>query len=117
MAKDFLDINELSECLSIKRSTLYAKVESEEIPFYKIGRLIRFKKEDVERWMESNRREGIDLDKKAKGILNTTTKLRMDINGIMKKSIEEVKGRRYNCANGKPNRIKGLGKEVSDGTL
>ena len=117
MAKEFLDIHDLSELLGVKKSTLYSLVENGELPHYRIGRLIRFKRNEVERWMESNRREGIDLDKKAKGILNTTTKPRMDINKIVRKAIDGVKKKSYTSDHGKSDRIKGLGKEVSDGTL
>ena len=117
MTNEFLDIHELSECLNIKRSTLYVKVEAGEIPHYKVGRLIRFKKSDVEKWMESHRREQIDLEKKAKEILKITTRPNLNIDSIMKKSIEEVKDRRYNCANGKPDQVRGLRKEVKDGSI
>ena len=117
MTKEFFDIGELSEILSIKRSTLYAKVEAGELPHYKVGRLIRFKKSDVEEWMGSHRRERIEIDKRAKEILNLATGQRLDINSIVKKSIEEVKNSGYNLPHGKSDRIKGLRKEVKNGTL
>jgi excisionase family DNA binding protein len=117
MTKEFLDIQDLSECLSIKRSTLYVKVESGEIPHYKVGRLIRFKKSDLDAWIESHRRERIDLDKKAKEILKTTTRPGIDIDNLVKKSIEESKKRRYNSFHGKPDRIRGLRKEVENGSI
>ncbi len=65
MTKEFLDIRDLSECLSIKKSTLYAMVENGELPHYKIGRLIRFKHNDVDAWMETHRKERKDPEKKA----------------------------------------------------
>ena len=117
MAKEFLDIHDLSECLSIKRSTLYAKVKAGEIPHYKFGRLIRFKRNDVDAWMEKHRRERIEIDKKAKEILENTTRPRADINEIVRKAVEEGKNRRYNVPHGKPDRIKGLRKEVENGNL
>lgn len=117
MAKEFLDIHDLSECLSIKRSTLYAMVENGELPHYKIGRLIRFKRNDVDAWMETHRRERIEIDKKAKEILKITVGERLDLNSIVKKSIESVKNSGYNRGHGKPDRIKGLREEVENGTL
>jgi len=117
MTKEFLDIHDLSECLNIKRSTLYTKVESGEIPHYKVGRLIRFKKSDLDAWMESHRKEQIDLEKKAKEILKITTRQRLDIDAVVKKTIEEVKGKSYTSDRGKSDRIKGLRKEVENGTL
>lgn len=55
--KEYIGINELSEHLGIKRSTLYARVADRLIPFYRIGRLIRFKKTEIDHWMESLRQE------------------------------------------------------------
>ena len=37
MEKVFLNIDELSQYLGIKKSNLYAKVERQEIPFYRVG--------------------------------------------------------------------------------
>jgi len=49
----FLNIHELAIYLGIKPKTLYARVQ--EIPHYKVGRLIRFKREDVDVWMERHK--------------------------------------------------------------
>ena len=49
----FMDVKDLSEYLHIKRSTLYAWVEQHRIPFFKIHGLIRFQREDIERWVDS----------------------------------------------------------------
>ncbi len=117
MTKEFLDIHELSEYLSIKRSTLYTMVESGDLPHYRIGRLIRFKRNDVDGWLETHRRERTEIDKRAEEILTNTTRQRVDIDAVVKKSIEEVKNSRYNLPHGKSDRIKGLRKEVEDGTL
>ena len=117
MNSDYLTIDQLSQYLNVKKSTLYFQVESGELPHYRIGRLIRFKQGDVDAWMEKHRREGIEIDKKAKEILKIATRPNMDIDSIVKKSIEEVKNRRYNVPHGKPDRIKGLRKEVENGNL
>ena len=37
------DIGRLSRYLGIKKSTLYAMIERKEIPFYRIGKLARFR--------------------------------------------------------------------------
>ena len=117
MDKEYLTIDDLAQYLSVKRSTLYAKAESGEIPFYKIGRLIRFKREDVEKWMESHRRERVDTDMRAKTILKAATRPRMDIGLVIKETIESVKSTGYTPNHGKPDRIKGLRKEVEHGSL
>lgn len=113
--KEFLTIGELSEYLNLKRSNLYSMVESGELPHYRIGRLIRFRRDDIDQWMEDHRKEVIDTKKRAKGILKAV-KPSIDIDRLVKKSIEETKGLKYIPNNGKPD-SKGLRKEVSDGTL
>ena len=39
MEKKFLNIDELSQYLGIKKSNLYSRVERKEIPFYRWGRM------------------------------------------------------------------------------
>ncbi|MEW6003661.1 MAG: helix-turn-helix domain-containing protein [Nitrospirota bacterium] len=53
MEKGYLNIEELSEYLGIKKSSLYAKVAKRQVPFYKIDRLIRFKKTEIDRWVRA----------------------------------------------------------------
>ena len=115
--REFLTITELSEYVNIKRSTLYSMVESGEIPHYRVRRLIRFKKQDVDAWMENHRLEGANVNKKAKGILRAVNKPATDINSTVKKSIAQIKGNLYTPEHGRPDRVKGLRKGVSDGTL
>ena len=115
--KEFLTIDELSQYLNIKKSTLYSMVESGEITHYRVGRLIRFKKQDVDVWMEGHRREENSADKKAKVILKAINKPIADIDSLVKKSIAEAKGNRYTPHHGKPDQVMGLREEVSDGTL
>ncbi len=117
MAKEFLSIDELADYLGIKRSNLYSKVERKEIPHYRVGRLILFKKEEIDAFMAGRRVEVMDLKKKVKGVLDGVKRPRVNVDRIVQKSIEEVKGSRYNHGHGKPDRIKGLGKEVENGTL
>lgn len=115
--KEFLTIDELSEYLNLKRSTLYSLVESGELPHYRIGRLIRFRRDDVESWMEGHRKEAVDTNKKAKGILKAVNKPSIDIDAFVKKSIDGVKGNRYTPGCGRPDQVKGLRKVVSDGVV
>jgi excisionase family DNA binding protein len=114
---EFLSIDELSEYLSVKRSTLYAHVESGELPHYRVGRLIRFKRSEVDRWMESRRHEIADVDSKARVILKARNKGSLNVDKIIKKSIDDAKGKDYTLPRGKPDQIKALRKEVSNGSL
>jgi len=54
MNKKFLNIKELSEYLGVTVNTLYAWVNQRKIPYLKMGRLVRFDREKVEKWVESN---------------------------------------------------------------
>jgi excisionase family DNA binding protein len=117
MAKDFFSINELAENLNIKKSTLYSIVRNGDLPHYRIGRIIRFKRTDIESWLENHRNEAVDPEKKAKDILIGVRNPKIDIDKIVKKTIEEAKTSRYNLAHGKSDHIRGLRKEVSNGTL
>lgn len=73
MDKKFLNIGELSQYLGIKKSNLYSKVERKEIPFYRFGRLIMFKKDEVDTFMEK-----CNLRKEAKRIPKDATDFELD---------------------------------------
>lgn len=48
-----LTIKEVSERLRVKPGTLYAWVARGRIPYVRIHRLVRFRAEEIERWMAS----------------------------------------------------------------
>jgi len=47
-----LDINQLSEMLSVKKKTIYDWVHKGFIPYIKLGKLLRFDPKDIEKWYE-----------------------------------------------------------------
>jgi excisionase family DNA binding protein len=106
--KEYWNINELSEYLGIKKSTLYAMVTRGEIPNYKIGHLIRFRKNEIDQWMESHKREGIDIDKRINQILKPQSEPKIDIDGIIKRTVDTFKVKKYSTKCGKPGQIRGL---------
>jgi len=54
MAGDgLLTIKELAEELKVTPSTLYAWVAQRKIPFVKLHRLVRFRRDDIAVWLES----------------------------------------------------------------
>jgi excisionase family DNA binding protein len=115
--KMFWTVNEVATYLNVKPSTVYSWLKAWQIPHYRIGKMVRFRKPDVDIWMERHRREGDSVKQKVRGVLREISKPPLDINHLVKKSIDEVKGNGYTSHYGKPDRIKGLGREVSDGTL
>jgi excisionase family DNA binding protein len=65
-----LTIRQLADYLNIKRSTLYAWVEQGFIPHYKMNRLIRFKKEEIDAWLENLKKTGDGSDAMVKDFLD-----------------------------------------------
>ncbi len=65
-----LTVEQLSQYLSIKRSTIYAWVERRIIPHYKIQRSVRFKKEEIDQWIERLKRTEFDPGLAAEALLD-----------------------------------------------
>lgn len=55
-----LTINQLSTQLSISKQTIYYYVSTGVIPHVRIGGLIRFIPEDIEKWISRNKSNSID---------------------------------------------------------
>jgi excisionase family DNA binding protein len=118
LLKEIMNIDELSEYLGIKKSTLYSKVERKEILFYKIGHLVRFKKSDIDLWLEKTKVEPLRIKERAKGIVDSADARAADIDEIVKRAVADSQGMKYTPKyKGDRTRIRGLGKEVKDGTL
>jgi len=84
---EYLKIEDISAYLSIKTKTLYAMVESGDIPHYRIGRLIRFKIEDVDLWMEAKKVMGSNPPYKPKRVF-VSSKRNQYIDKILRKTID-----------------------------
>jgi len=48
----FFDINEVSKYLRIPKSTIYKYTMDKKIPFFKIGKQIRFSKDSIDKWVK-----------------------------------------------------------------
>ena len=57
--KKLLTVKDVAKLLSVAQSTVYSWVLSGDIPYYKLGKAIRFKDEDVLQWLELHRRENM----------------------------------------------------------
>ena len=117
MDKEFISIKDVSIYLGVKQSTLYLKVKNQEIPFYRFGRIIRFKKIEIDRWTEEFKFESTHSNLKKGRHLIGINRNNPDISQILKKTIDDMKAPKYTCNNGKPDQIKGLRKEVKNGAL
>lgn len=83
----YLKIEDISAYLNIKTKTLYAMVESGNIPHFRIGRLIRFKREDVDLWMEAKKVIGSNLLCKPKRVF-ISSKRNQYIDKVVRKTID-----------------------------
>lgn len=52
MAESLMDVKELAAYLRLNEQTIYRKIEKKTIPFVKVGGVVRFKREDIEKWLE-----------------------------------------------------------------
>jgi excisionase family DNA binding protein len=55
--KQLLDTAEASQLLGISRNTLYEWIVQRKIPYIKVGRLVKFRKEDLQKWLEKRIQE------------------------------------------------------------
>lgn len=56
--EQLLTIDELSRLLKIKKSTIYHWTSAGFVPHTKVGRFIRFRASDVEKWLQARQRDG-----------------------------------------------------------
>jgi excisionase family DNA binding protein len=61
--KRLLNIKEVSEYLGVKEHTLYTWVSQRRIPFVKCGRLTKFDIRAIDKWIDGNTVNGVDLSK------------------------------------------------------
>lgn len=59
---NLLSVGEVAAMLGVKLETVYAWVHTRQIPYYKIGRLVKFKGKEIEAWIESKRVEAVELN-------------------------------------------------------
>ena len=53
----WLTLSEVAAYLKVKESHLRSLVFRNEIPFHKVGKLLRFKKSEIDSWMEQPTKE------------------------------------------------------------
>lgn len=53
MEDRWLSVEEISSYLGVTKDTVYKWLNEKELPAHKVGRLWKFKKEDVDNWVKS----------------------------------------------------------------
>ena len=105
---EYLTIKELSTYLKIPAKTIYFKVSLQQIPYYRVGRLIRFRRDEIDEWLSAFRVDPKVPQKKTPKLRHHT----LDIDRLVRKSIDQVNGEGYTASHGKSDQVKGSGKEV-----
>jgi len=113
--KGFWDIEDLSAYLKVKIKTLYAMIP--DIPHYRVGKLIRFKKQEIDFWMEHKKENVQDVKIQAREKRKTSDSANKHIDRIIRKTIDQTKQEDYNLDHGKSDRIEGPRKEINNGSI
>lgn len=53
---DFMDVPEAADYLRVKPCTIYAQVDAGVMPYFKVGRLLRFSRQKLKEWAERRMR-------------------------------------------------------------
>ena len=53
MEDKWLSIDEIAEYLGVKKDTVYKWLQKRDIPSHKIGKLWRFKKDEIDTWIRT----------------------------------------------------------------
>lgn len=118
LSLSFLDVREVARYLKVKPSTIYSMAGNRKIPFYRIGRQLRFRKFEIDQWAERLKQPVIDTGVEARKVLQSIEKKSdLDINRITTKAVEDTKKKGYTSLQEKPGRIKGLREEVKYGAI
>ena len=58
MKETLLSVEELAKYLQLNEQTIYRKVDSGEIPSVRLGGAIRFRQEDIDKWLTKRTKGG-----------------------------------------------------------
>ena len=57
--KRFFNVREISIYLGMSVPTIYRYAEEKKVPYFKIGKVLRFDVQEIERWMRAFKKEPI----------------------------------------------------------
>ncbi len=58
----YLTIEEVCDILQVKKHYIYALTSQRRIPFLKMGRFLRFRKEDIDEWLKDKTNKPQDVE-------------------------------------------------------
>jgi len=62
MSEDILTIRDVAEYLKVTEKTVYGLVQKGKIPGFKVGGQWRFKREDIDQWIEDGKEAATQKD-------------------------------------------------------
>ena len=68
----WLTVREVCEIYKIKKSTLYLWANNGHIPCYKVGKVLRFKKEEIDEWFESHKISPVEIEIRTRRVATET---------------------------------------------
>jgi len=63
MEDRWLSVEEIAQYLGISKDTVYTWINNKKMPAHKIGRLWKFKKDEVDEWVRDGKKGGMDNKK------------------------------------------------------
>ena len=57
---EFLTVEEAGQLLSYSQAGIYGLISKRELPFYKKGKRVYFKRSEIEKWVEDGRQESFE---------------------------------------------------------
>lgn len=55
MNERWLSVQDIAEHLGVKKDTIYKWVRTTDIPYHKVGRLLKFQVRDVDKWVRAGK--------------------------------------------------------------
>jgi len=65
MAERWLSVDEIAEHLGVKKDTIYKWVQTKDIPYHKVGRLLKFQINEIDQWVRRGKSKRKKNDQKA----------------------------------------------------
>ena len=65
MKDNLIGPKEIAEYLNISINTIYSWINMRKIPFFKIGRLVKFDLKEIENWKEHQKVDVLDFSREA----------------------------------------------------
>jgi excisionase family DNA binding protein len=66
MVERWLSVDEIADHIGIKKDTVYKWVRKRNMPFHKVGKLLKFQIKEVDKWVRTGKAAN-SLDRQQKG--------------------------------------------------